>query len=59
MLKKENKQLKDSWNKLKEYINENLYFYSGLQGEDLETDFSMQLILDKMQELEQGSDSDE
>ena len=72
-LKQENKQLKiqisareevcnrleSNWNKLRKYANENLYFYSGLQREDLETDFSMQLILDKMKELEQGSDSNE
>ena len=66
LLKKENKQLKiqisareevcnrleSNWNKLKEYVNENLYFYSGLQGEDLETDLSIQMILYKMQEIE-------
>lgn len=57
LYQKYNKQL-DNWNKLKEYVNENLYFYSGLQGEDLETDYSMELILNKMNEL-QGSDSNE
>lgn len=46
----------DNWNKLKEYAKENLYFYSGYQGEDLELDISIQNVLDKMQELEQGSD---
>lgn len=65
-LQQENKQLKiqisakeevcnrleSNWNKLKEYVNENLYFYSGLQREDLETDFSIQMILYKMQEIE-------
>ena len=69
LLKKGNKQLKiqisareevcnrleSNWNKLKEYVSENLYFYSGLQREDLETDFSIQMILYKMQEIE-GSD---
>ena len=50
--KQEINDSEDNWNKLKEYVKENLYFYSGLQGEDLETDYSMQLILDKMQELE-------
>ena len=58
-LQQENKQLKDNWNKLKEYAKENLYFYSGYQGEDLEIDIAIQGILDKMKELEQGSDSDE
>ena len=53
-LQKENKQLKDNWNKLKEYAKENLYFYSGYQGEDLETDVAIQGVLDKMQELEKG-----
>ena len=53
-LQQENKQLKDNWNKLKEYVKENLYFYSGLQGEDLEINDEMKDILDKMQELEQG-----
>lgn len=56
-LKEKNKQLKDNWNKLKEYAKENLYFYSGYQGEDLEIDISIQGILDKMQELEQGGDN--
>lgn len=49
-------RLKDNWNKLKEYAKENLYFYSGYQGEDLETDVAIQGILDKMQEIEQESD---
>lgn len=48
---------KDNWNKLKEYVKENLYFYSGLQGEDLEINDEMKDILNKMQELEKGSDS--
>lgn len=45
-------QLKDNWNKLKKYAEENLYFYSGYQGEDREEDTSIKDILDKMQELE-------
>lgn len=48
----------DNWNKLKEYVKENLYFYSGLQGEDLEINDEMKDILDKMQEMEKG-DSNE
>lgn len=55
---KENKQLKYNWNKLKEYCKENLYFYSGLQNEDLEEDTSIQNILEKMQELEKGDSND-
>lgn len=53
-LKQQYEQLKINWNKLKEYAKENLYFYSGYQGEDLEIDISIQGILDKMQELENG-----
>lgn len=58
-LEQENKQLKDNWKNLKKFAKENLYFYSGYQGEDLEIDISIQGILDKIQELEQGSDSNE
>lgn len=47
-LKQENKQLKDNWNKLKEYAKEIISTDNELYGTDL---------LDKMQELEQGSDS--
>lgn len=42
----------DNWNKLKEYCADSLYFYDGYQREDLETDISIQGILNKMQELE-------
>lgn len=58
-LVEENKQLINNWNKLKEYARENLYFYSGYQNEDLEIDSTLQGILSTMQELEQGSGSDE
>lgn len=51
--------LEDNWNKLREYAKENLYFYSGYQNEDLETDVAIQGVLNKMQELEQGSDSND
>ena len=44
----ENKRLKDNWNKLKEYAKEVTSTDNELYGTDL---------LDKMQELEQGSDS--
>lgn len=47
----ENKQLKDNWNKLKKYINE--------ANEDLYWTNNYDDILYIMQELEQGSDSNE
>lgn len=50
LLKKENKQLKDNWNDLKKYAKEIISTDNELYGTDL---------LDKMKELEQGSDSDE
>ena len=61
-LKKENKKLKDNWNKLKEYCKENTLCYE--VGDDENTKLIGSKIhglnvLDKMQELEKGSDSDE
>ena len=52
-LQQENKQLKDNWNKLNEYIKNEI-------PEDvfINTEWFVS-ILDKMHELEQGSDSDE
>ena len=54
LLKKENKQLKDNWNKLKEWASN---FYKseevGWAG------CGMRYTLEKIQELEQGSDSNE
>jgi hypothetical protein len=47
----ENKQLKDNWNKLKKYINE--------ANEDLYWTNNYDDILYIMQELEQGSDSND
>ena len=47
LLKKENEQLKDNWNDLKKYVKEIISTDNELYGTDL---------LDKMQELEQGSD---
>lgn len=44
----ENKQLKENWNKLKKLLNQKYY-----NGERID----IKDILDKMQELEQGSDS--
>ena len=56
----ENKQLKNNWNKLKEYCKENTLCYE--VGDDENTKLIGSKIhglnvLDKMQELEQGSDS--
>ena len=61
LLKKENKQLKDNWNKLKEYCKENTLCYE--VGDDENTKLIGSKIhglnvLDKMQELER-SDSNE
>lgn len=56
-LQQENKQLKDNWNKLKEYIKQEptLYFYN----DKLPFEVIIAKIINKMQELEQGSDSNE
>ena len=61
-LQQENEQLKDNWNKLKEYCKENTLCYE--VGDDENTKLIGSKIhglnvLDKMQELEQGSDSNE
>ena len=48
-LQQENKQLKDNWNKLKEWLN----VFHKL------SEFQQWEIVDKMQELEQGSDNNE
>lgn len=54
----ENQQLKDNWIKLKEWVNKNYDYYSNnadyIGGRLCFTDMK-----DKMQELEQGSDSNE
>ena len=52
-LKTENKQLKDNWNKLKEYLN---YKSERAVGED---EYVYDEIYNEMRELEQGSDSNE
>ena len=49
--KEENKQLKDNWNKLKDYIVKEYYMYLPL---DASTN-SITILIDKMKELE-GSD---
>lgn len=56
-LLRETQQLKDNWNKLKEYMSdENIsnLFDRGYQANDF-----IEEIRNKMQELEQGSDSNE
>lgn len=53
LLKGENKQLKDNWNKLKEFIVKEYYMYLPLEAGTK----SITILIDKMQELEQGSDS--
>lgn len=50
-LQQENKQLKDNWNKLKEYLN---YKSERAVGED---EYIYDEIYNEMQELEQGSNS--
>ena len=58
LLKKENKQLKDNWNKLKEYLHNAdvvVDYCENYDGHFINYDE----LIDKMQELEQGSDSDE
>lgn len=57
-LQQENKQLKDNWNELKEWVNKGYDYYTNEQdyigGRLCFTDMK-----DKMQELEQGSNSNE
>lgn len=48
----ENKQLKDNWNKLKEFIVKEYYMYLPLEASTK----SITILIDKMQELEKGSD---
>ncbi|MCI7208232.1 MAG: hypothetical protein MSA15_19825 [Clostridium sp.] len=50
-LQQENKQLKDNWNKLKEYLN---YKSERAVGED---EYVYDEIYNEIQELEQGSDN--
>ena len=52
-LQQENNQLKGNWNELKKWLEENESF------DDYCNETTFTSVLDKMQELEQGSDSDE
>lgn len=52
-IQQENKQLKDNWNKLKDCLKDVM---NSCEGDD--KDF-VETILDIIQELEQGSDSNE
>ncbi len=54
-LQQENKQLKDNWNKLKDFISKEYYMYLPLEASTK----SITILIGKMQELEQGSVSDE
>jgi hypothetical protein len=56
LLKKENKQLKDNWNKLREWIVYNKH-NENTEQHYLVVDYGT--LLGKMKELEKGSDSDE
>jgi hypothetical protein len=69
-LQQENKQLKDNWNKLKEdLINDINYWHEQEKewsklgfikfGGEANSKIIFKKVLDKMQELEQGSDNDE
>ena len=59
-LQQENKQLKDNWNKLKVFLQEDYDYYD--KYGDAPTGYAMGQInktKNKMQELEKGSDSNE
>ena len=58
-LKQENKQLKDNWNKLKEYFNCELLKLRDFNEYNRGVFSAFNLINKKLQELEQGSDSNE
>lgn len=54
-LEQENKQLKDNWNKLKEYLHNQIPTDKTV----LTKHIKIFELLDKMQEIEQGSDSND
>ena len=51
-LQQENKQLKDNWNKLKKWLYEEHCLYVP----EIARNSTYQVVLDKMQEIEKGSD---
>ena len=55
-LQQENEQLKDNWNKLKEYINR--YIKYDKYGRKISKYLNAIVIINKINKLEQGSDSD-
>lgn len=57
-VKDENKQLKDNWDELKEYIKEEGSEVNTREYGSLDV-ISKDVMIEKMQELEQGSDSNE
>lgn len=56
-LQQENKQQKDNWNKLKEYIKEEGFEIKTKEYGSLDV-ISKDVIIEKIQELEQGSEND-
>lgn len=55
-LQQENEQLKDNWNKLKEYLRDfDIEYLNEIMEHNLAN--TLENILSKMQELEQGSDN--
>lgn len=53
-LQQENKQLKDNWNKLKDYIANEYYMYLPLEASTR----SITILIDKMQELERNDNNE-
>lgn len=58
-IQQENKQLKENWNKLKEYIISTRYEYGDLDQDLEDYDLTIEDVLNKMLELEQGSVNNE
>lgn len=56
-LQQENKLLKNNWNALKEYIMSTRYQYGDLDQDLEDYDLTIEDVLDKMQELENGEDN--
>lgn len=56
-LQQENKQLKDNWNKLKEYINK--YIKYDKNGRKISKYLNAAIIMNKINKLEQGNNDNE